>query len=315
MSFQETWITLQYVVHSTEVSGQRPEQSRMTNRSEVGALGFVRQNGLQRDRTSFRGIGGRPQGVDMSRNPNHAPQRVSPKPWAAPIGQAPPQPSMAESPPQVGGHSIGSYLQSPPPKVEITMKPSLATPGMPSPGDNASSTTLAALAGFSSDAEMKEDISACRGRLDAVGLRLSGQDNSIKVLERSLSALREEYSKISQTIDGQSLSRLEACERSIARLDSAFQEFSTSMQREVRSTENLIAAQVQAASPPVLCRLLENDMDMDVLDALHLFLPLHLNAVSDVCLYKRKFNSTKNSVEETDFVVQTAAGAPRVAFV
>lgn len=278
------------------------------SRSEIGALGFVRQNGLQRDRTSFRGIGGRPQGVDMNRNPNQAPQRVSPKPWAMPVGQAPPAPPPETAVPS--GHSIGTYLQlaSPPSKVE----PVRVLP-LPSGGD--SSTTLAALAGLAPDAEMKEDLVACRGRLDAVGLRLSSQDNALKVLERSVSALREEYSRISQTTDGQSHARLEACERAVARLDGAFQEFSTSMQREVRSTESLIASQAQASPPPVMCRLLEDDGELNALEALHLYMPMHLNAASDVCLYKRKFNPKKNSVEESNFVVQTSAGEPRVVFV
>jgi hypothetical protein len=44
-------------------------------------------------------------------------------------------------------------------------------------------------------------------------------------------------------------------------------------------------------------------------------MPMHLNAASDVCLYKRKFNLKKNSVEESDFVVQTSVGEPRVVFV
>lgn len=241
----------------------------------------------------------------MSRNPNQAPQRVSPKPWAMPVGQGPP--TEVVNAPQ--GHSIGSFLQSPPVAKAEAVR--LNAPALPS-GD---STTLAALAGYSPDAEIKEDLAACKGRLDAVGLRLSGQDNSVKGLEMSLSSLREEYSKISQTTDGQSASKLEACERALSRLDSAFQEFSTSIQREVRSTENLIAKQVQAAAQPVLCRLLEDDGQLQALDTLQLFLPLHSNASSDVCLFRRKFNPAKNSIEETDFVVQTASGDPKVVFV
>lgn len=305
MPFQETWITLgaSFILPKTRKPPLKKPMAA-SSRSEVGALGFVRQNGLQRDRTSFRGIGGRPQGVDMSRSPNQAPQRVSPKPWATPICQGPP--TEVVSVPQ--GHSIGSYLQSPPvAKAEVVR---LTAPAPPS-GEG---VTLAALAGYSLDAEIKEDLAACKGRLDAVGLRLSGQDNAVKGIEMSLSSLREEYSKISQTTDGQSASKLEACERVLSRLDSAFQEFSTSIQREVRSIENLIAKQAQAASQPVLCKLLEDEGELHALDTLQLFLPLHTNASSDVCLFRRKFNAAKNAIEETDFVVQTAAGDPRVAF-
>jgi len=250
----------------------------------------------------------------MARNPNHAPQRVSPKPWAMPVGQAPPAPPPEMAVPSAGGHSIGTYMQQltppPPPKAE----PVKVSHAISSGGE--SSTTLAALAGLAPDAEMKEDLVACRGRLDAVGLRLSSQDNAVKTLERSLSALREEYSRISQTTDGQSHCRLEACERAVARLDAAFQEFSTSMQREVRSTENLIASQAaQASPPPIMCRLLEDDGDFNALETMHLYTPMHLNAASDVCLYRRKFNPKKNTMEETDFVVQTSTGEPRVVFI
>jgi len=245
--------------------------------------------------------------VDTSRNPNQAPQRVSPKPWVTPAGQSvpaqpPTSPELPNSFKEVGVSSIGSFLQ--PPRGETT---NAAQADL--------NATLATLTGMSADVEIKEDLAACKGRLDAVGLRLSGQDNAVKALERSLSALREEYSKISQTIDGQSLSRLEACERSVARLEGAFQEFSTGMQREARATENMIATQAQASIPAIMCRLLENDGDVNKLETVHLHLPLHLNTSSDVCLHKRKFNSTTNLFEETDFVVQTAAGDPRVVFI
>jgi hypothetical protein len=280
-------------------------------RSEIGALGFVRQNGLQRDKTSFRGVGGRPQGVDLARNPNHAPQKVSPKPWAMPAapGRAPNEvPTLSQS--------LGTFLPVHPPIPQ----PRQETKAMDDSG-----ITLAALAGLAPDAELREDLAACKGRLDAVGLRLSGQDNTVKALERSVAALREEYSKISQNTDGQSLARLEACERAAARLEVAFQEFSTEMQRAHRATENLIASQAQSASlvasqaqaaaAPVLCRLLEDAEGLNALEAVHLFQPLHLNAASDVCLYKRSFNPAKNAVDETDFVVQSASGDPKVVFV
>lgn len=271
-------------------------------RSEIGALGYVRQNGLQRDKTSFRGVGGRPQGVDMARNPNHAPQRVSPKPWAMP---AMPNRGPHEAP--AAPQSLGHFVPVPGPVP--------AHPPARAAAEE-SGTTLAALAGLLPDAEMKEDLAACKGRLDAVGLRLSGQDNAVKALERSVAALREEYSKISQVTDGQSLARLEACERGAARLDQAFQEFSTEMQRAARATESLVARQAEAAtaSTPITCRLLTDAAGLAALEAVHLFQPLHLNAASDVCLYKRSFNPTRNAVDETHFVVQTAAGEPQVVF-
>ena len=272
-------------------------------RSEIGALGFVRQNNLQRDKTSFRGIGGRPQGVDLARNPNHAPQKISPKPWAVPA-----VPNRVPTEVPTMSQSLGTFLPMHPP-VPQPRPEAKATPA------EENGITLAALAGLAPDAEMKEDLAACKGRLDAVGLRLSGQDNTVKALERSVAALREEYSKISQSTDGQSLARLEACERTVARLDAAFQEFSTEMQRAARTTENLIASQAQTTHAPILCRLLEDAQGLNALEAVHLFQPLHLNTASDVCLYKRTFNPTKNAMDEMDFIVQSASGDPKVVFV
>jgi len=280
-------------------------------RSEIGALGFVRQNGLQKDRTSFRGIGGRPQGVDLARNPNQAPQRVSPKPWSMPPGRAP-----NETP--VMSQSLGTFLPTNPPATSQSLGNFLpANPSFPRPEARVddSGVALAMPAHPAPDVEIREDLAACKGRLDAVGLRLSGQDNTVKAMERSVAALREEYSKISQSTDGQSLTRLEACERAVARLDAAFQEFSTEMQRAARATENLIADQRVNSAAPVLCRLLEDAEGLDALEAVHLFPPLHLNAASDVCLYRRRFSPKNNATEEADFVVQSASGDPKVVFV
>jgi hypothetical protein len=215
--------------------------------------------------------------------------------------------------------SLGTFMPTNPPATPQSLGNFLpANQSFPRPEAGAvddSGVAPAMPAHLAPDIEIREDLAACKGRLDAVGLRLSGQDNTVKAMERSVAALREEYSKISQSTDGQSLMRLEACERAVARLDAAFQEFSTEMQRATRATENLIADQRVSSAAPVLCRLLEDAGGLDALEAVHLFQPLHLNAASDVCLYRRRFSPKNNAMEETDFVVQSASGDPKVVFI
>jgi len=307
-------------------------------RSEIGALGYVRQNGLQRDRTSFRGVGGRPQGVNMSHNPNHAPQRVNPKPWAVPPPQTTsPQPQQQDVPPEGPGgknRNLGSFIKAPPGGAEdavqalnhfVASAPSPASSSVgvgfqPPSSLDPSVTTLAALAGFSPDADIREDVATCKARLDATGLRLSGQDNALKTLERSVSALREEYTKISQATDAQSIFRLEACERTISRLEEGFQEFSSRFQRELRATEQSFASfspHAESESEAIPCKILQDeDEGLKTLDHLNLYLPLHLDKDGDTCMYRKRFDPASSKIETLSFKVQrTKEGTPRVVFI
>lgn len=253
-------------------------------RNEVGALGFVRQSNLQRDRQSFRGVGGRPQGLSHAPNPNHAPQRVAPRPWSVP--ERPPADATAAP------RSIGSFLQ------EQRAEPAV--------------TTIASLAGLALQPEdLRDDLASCKGRLDAAGLRISGQDNAIKTLERSVSALRDEYTKIVQATDGQSVARLDACERAVTRLDGAFQQFSSQLQRDLRTAEQAFAARDE----PLACRALQAAPGLNPLELLHVHMPLHLDADGDVCLHRRSFDPATAAVTSSSFKVQDRAGEPLVAFI
>jgi hypothetical protein len=339
-------------------------------RSEVGALGFVRQNGLQRNRSSFRGIGGRPQGLDEAPLPNHAPQRPSPRPWATDPQQqqlqqlqqqqqlngaaargvgavvsnpaGPGAPLRGEAPGPVlgaGSKSIGSFIRASPgggllrggaspAEGEATASPgdgaAPAAPAAPAAAaaavPAAAVTTLAALAGFTPDAELREDLAACKSRLDAAGLRLSGQDNAVKALERSVAALREEYTKVSQATDAQSVLRLEACERALGRLDAGFQEFSSRFQRELRSAEQSFAEVGGVgggdAQVPLPCRLLQDEPDgLRALETVHLFLPMHRDEAGVPCLHRKRFSPRLGAVRSSSFRLQEPDGEPRVCFV
>ena len=132
-------------------------------------------------------------------------------------------------------------------------------------------------------------------------------------MEVSVSSLREEYTKISQQTDGQSASRLEACERASLRLEQAFKDFSTSMQQEIKNTEALVAASASTeAHAPLLCTTLEPSENFEVLEPLLLYPPLHLNAARDVCLFRKSIDASTGGVVSSDFVIQRVCGDPCV---
>lgn len=318
-------------------------------RSEVGALGYVRQTGLQRG--NFKGINGRAQQSDSTRAPGHAPQKVAPKPWAgilqAPSAGSAPRSSTEEAAVQAaaaqaaqaaGLGNLGSFLSTfqsslkneataaVPPFSKAAVPPfskaaAAASPqslpassaasapeAMAPPGEEAASALVA---------ELKDDLLACKSRLDSVGLRLAHQENLVKAMEVSVSSLREEYTKISQQTDGQSAGRLEACERVSLRLEEAFKDFSTSMQREIKNMEALVAASAsssaaEASRAPLLCTALEAAEEVQPLEQLLLYPPLHLNEAKDVCLFRRTLDVSTGSVLTSDFVVQRACGDPCV---
>jgi hypothetical protein len=298
-------------------------------RSEVGALGYMRQTGLQRG--NFKGINGRAQQSDSTRNPGHAPQKVAPKPWAGmlptPAAAAAARSSAeeaaaaaaAQAAQAAGLGNLGSFLSAF--QSSVKTEPAAAPPFAkaaaeapseqpPVPAGQAAAPSAALVE------ELRNDLLACKSRLDSVGLRLANQENLAKAMEVSVSSLREEYTKISQQTDGQSAGRLEACERVALRLEEAFKDFSTSMQREIKNTEALVAA--AAAGPeapqaaPLLCTALEAAADVQPLERLLLYPPLHLNEARDVCLFRRTLDVSTGSVLSSDFVVQRACGEPCV---
>ena len=159
--------------------------------------------------------------------------------------------------------------------------------------------------------ELREDLLAHKSRLDSVSLRLAQQENAVKAVEVSLSSLREEYGKISQQTDGQSAGRLDACERGLTRLEDAFRDFSSSLQREIKTTEETLSSNV-GGSAPISCTTLEPTDDLGVLESVLLYLPLHLNGSQDVCLYRKTLDVASGALVTSDFVVQRASGDPCV---
>lgn len=294
-------------------------------RKEVGALGYIHQGGPQRG--NFKGINGRAQQGDSSRNPNHAPQRVSPKPWMNVMPPAAPQQpprggeeaaatAAATAPASLG--NLGNFLtvlqaaqRAAPKAVFPAGQPSTAGTG--ASGGPAVSSQTDAVDGAEGPAtqELREDLLAHKSRLDSVSLRLAQQENVVKAVEVSLSSLREEYGKISQQTDGQSSGRLDACERGLARLEDAFRDFSSSLQREIKATEETLCSNV-GGSAPISCTTLEPTEDLDVLESVLLYLPLHLNDSKDVCLYRKTLDVASGALVTSDFVVQRASGDPCV---
>lgn len=315
-------------------------------RQEIGALGYMRQPGPQRG--NFKGINGRAQQSDLGRNPNHALQKVSPKPWAGVLASPPAAPKgpleelgtasasniaqLAAGAAHLGnflfpGAAMPAALSKPAPQGRFPVPPTKAFPAAgpaqtaalhePVPLQTHVETVEAATANLpveDASQQLKEELLACTSRLDAMALRLTNSETLLKDLSVALSALRQEYNQISQQTDGQTTGRLEACERLSARLEDSFTDFSTRLQRQLKDTEAMAAtaAASQELQAPLLCTALEPAQGVKVLDQLLLYPPLHLNAAQDVCLFRRSLDVHSGSVRSSDFVIQACDGEPCV---
>ena len=314
-------------------------------RQEIGALGYMRQPGPQRG--NFKGINGRAQQSDLGRSPNHALQKVSPKPWAGVLASPPAVPkgpleelgaASASNIAQLaaGAAHLGNFLfpgaampalSKPAPQGRFPVPPTKAFPAAgpaqtaalhePVPLQMREETAEAATANLpveDASQQLKEELLACTSRLDAMALRLTNSETLLKDLSVALSSLRQEYNQISQQTDGQTTGRLEACERLSARLEDSFTDFSTRLQRQLKDTEAMAAtaAASQELQAPLLCTALEPAQGVKVLDQLLLYPPLHLNAAQDVCLFRRSLDVHSGSVRSSDFVIQACDGEPCV---
>ena len=314
-------------------------------RQEIGALGYMRQPGPQRG--NFKGINGRAQQSDLGRSPNHALQKVSPKPWAGVLASPPAVPkgpleelgaASASNIAQLaaGAAHLGNFLfpgaampalSKPAPQGRCPVPPTKAFPAAgpaqtaalhePAPLQTREETVEAATANLpveDASQQLKEELLACTSRLDAMALRLTNSETLLKDLSVALSSLRQEYNQISQQTDGQTTGRLEACERLSARLEDSFTDFSTRLQRQLKDTEAMAAtaAASQELQAPLLCTALEPAQGVKVLDQLLLYPPLHLNAAQDVCLFRRSLDVHSGSVRSSDFVIQACDGEPCV---
>lgn len=317
-------------------------------RQEIGALGYMRQPGPQRG--NFKGINGRAQQGDLGRNPNHAMQKVSAKPWAGmlapkggPLEELGAASASASNISQLaaGAAHIGNFLfpggdsmlalPKPSPQGRFPGPPqkkafAAAGPAQAAAAPHESTLPMQArdetmeavktnVPAEDASQELKEELLACTSRLDAMALRLTNSETLLKDLSVALSSLRQEYNQISQQTDGQTTGRLEACERLSARLEDSFADFSTKLQRQLKDTEAMAAATAAASQEiqaPLLCTALEPAEGIKVLDQLLLYPPLHLNATQDVCLFRRSLDVYSGSVRSSDFVIQARDGEPCV---
>jgi len=197
---------------------------------------------------------------------------------------------------------VGAALAAPAPSFAPEARPAAPTPPASAPPDGA-------LAEWREARAQLEDVGAFKTRLDALSLRVSSQDSALKALERSSAALRQEYTTISQATDAQSVVRLEAAERALARLEAAFQDFSTRLERRTEELER--------AAPPdgtaYEATALEAQDDLRPLDRVALFLPFATESDGAVTLERRGLDGAGRPWRRR-LVVQSGAGEPLVCF-
>lgn len=170
-------------------------------------------------------------------------------------------------------------------------------------------------------------LTAASTKLDSLSLWIGTQDTGLKSLRQSVTALRTEYSQISQATDGQSAARLDAIERSVSQLSASFQAFSARVERDIEQMERRIE-QLQAL--PELQSIAGDEPSPDalyraavVLDARCGLPPLtpilvrgEARAGVDGNVYlKRQSYDPQQGLVDVDVLAEFADGAPGIAFV
>jgi hypothetical protein len=269
-------------------------------RAEIGSFGFVRQ---QPDvRGLIKGVGGRSRtqnagGLTAHRHSTQA---------EAPQQQQPP-PVQQHRPPA----AIGSY---PAPRAPAP-RPSAAPPQL---DDSEAAVVQGVLAEWRGAKTQLEDVEAFKGRLDGLALRVNSQDTALKALERSTAALRQEYSAISRSTGGQSDARVAAVERSLERLETAFQDFSARLERRVDEAASSVQAStlteaLAAATPYDATTLAALAEDLPPLTRVFLYLPLQREADGSITMHRRRLDA-EGQMHQSSVKVQSASGEPLVVF-
>jgi hypothetical protein len=160
-----------------------------------------------------------------------------------------------------------------------------------------------------------EDVDAFKGRLDGLVLRVNSQDTALKALERSTSALRQEYTTISQATDSQSVVRIDAVERGLARLEAAFQDFSSRLERRLDDIErsNAVSDLMALSTPYEATVLTQAGDDLPALSRVLLYLPLSKEPDGSVSMQRRHLDASGRPAVAS-VRIQTAVGEPLVYF-
>jgi len=275
----------------------------MAGRSEVGNLGFVRHQGGDTARGQIKGVGGHARAANAGGLTAHRHATPAEAPAHA-----------YARPPALAGYASRSAAGPPPPSS--FNGPAAATmPQAPPPASVAPVDGLQEARGQLED--LQGDVESVKGRVDGLYLRVSNQDTALKALERSTSALRQEYSSVSQATDAQSGPRIDALERSLGRLEAAFQDFSSRLERRLNEVEGSGAAAAAAAAagavPYDATTLAALASDLPPLSRVFLYLPMTKEADGAISMQRRSLDA-QGRPTQTSVRIQTAAGDPLVVF-
>ena len=272
----------------------------MAGRSEVGSLGFVRHQGGDAVRGQIKGVGGHARAANaggLTAHRHATPAEAPAHSYARPPALAGYASRSAAAPPP---------FSAPPPSGATAMPPS--APAVEDRGRQEARGQLEDLQG---------DVESVKGRVDGLYLRVSNQDTALKALERSASALRQEYSSVSQATDAQSGPRMDALERSLGRLDAAFQDFSSRLERRLSEVEGsataAAAAEVAGAVPYDATALVALAPDLPPLSRVFLFAPMTKEADGAISMQRRSLDA-QGRPTQTSVRIQTPAGEPLVVF-
>ena len=107
------------------------------------------------------------------------------------------------------------------------------------------------------DARLSEnvakEVSATKGRVDQISMKLSVLDSALKATERSVIALREDLSSISKNAGGQTAERVDALGKQIKTIEQSFCDFSTLNDRKHANVVEEVACLRSAAIESAEC--------------------------------------------------------------
>ena len=313
---------------------------------EIGQLGLTRAP--PETRGMIRGPNGRPRadqglgGLMTARQANarnaweslNGSTRNSSQPAAQPAAVQPAMQSKSGVR-QVGTAPIGVNFPSPSaPPVPPALPPSMTLAAVAvspqiAPSSMITDALSEALASASSRLESVDvrlgahdvSLTAAVTKLDAFSMRLGTQDNDLKTLRQSVTALRSEYSSISQATDGQSAAKLEALERSLSQLTASFQSFSARLERDVQQLQSEVeqTRAFSATDVSTATMTYRSAVVLETSTGLPALTPIQVRGEArvgkDGIYMVRQTYDAQHGLTDVDIQVELSDGTPCIAFV
>lgn len=312
----------------------------MSLRAEVGSFGFLRQSaGETSTRGQIKGVNGHARASNSSggltahrtatpaeapsfayaRQPANASSARSAPAMASPALEAPSAPKAALKAAALARGFPPSHGSPAPWETSASVAPKASEASVPTPAASAEAAAAlqAALEQWSSTRAQVEDLLGLKDRMDGLFLRVTNQDTALKALERSVAALRQDFSSMSQATGAQSGPRVDALERSLGRLEAGFQDFSSRFERRVDQVEasgaTAAASEAAASLPYDATALVALAPDLPPLSRVLLYHPMSREEDGSVTMLRRTLDAQGRPTAST-IVVQDATGQPQVVF-